>query len=152
MNFKEKAVMFIATGCFIGKIPLAPGTFGSIVGILPCFILSGTSVLIAIFFAVIFIIFSIWIAHNAERILNKKDPGCVVIDEIAGMVVTLIGLPFNVISVAGGFIIFRVLDITKPFPIRFFERHFSGGAGIVLDDVAAGIIGNIILRLLFFLF
>jgi len=152
MNFKEKAVMFIATGCFIGKIPLAPGTFGSIVGILPCFILSGISVLIAIFFTVIFIIFSIWIAHNAEKILNKKDPGCVVIDEIAGMVVTLIGLPFNVISVAGGFIIFRVLDITKPFPIRFFERHFSGGAGIVLDDVAAGIIGNILLRLLFFLF
>jgi len=152
MNFKEKAVMFIATGCFIGKIPFAPGTFGSLAGILLCFILSKTSVLAAILCIIIFIIFSIWIANDAEKILKRKDPGSIVIDEIAGMAVTLIGLPFNVFYVASGFIVFRVLDITKPFPIRYIEKRISGGAGIVLDDIAAGIIANVFLRFIFFLF
>ncbi|MBT8356880.1 MAG: phosphatidylglycerophosphatase A [Deltaproteobacteria bacterium] len=148
MNFKEKVVLFIATGCFIGKIPFAPGTFGSLAGILPCFILSKTGELVAIFCLVVFIIFSIWIANDAEKILNKKDPGSIVIDEIAGMAVTLIGLPFNVFYVATGFIVFRVLDISKPFPIRYIEKRMPGGAGIVLDDVAAGIIANVILRMI----
>lgn len=148
MNFKEKVVLFIATGCFIGKIPFAPGTFGSLAGILLCFILSKTSELAAIFGLVLFIIFSIWIANDAEKILNKKDPGSIVIDEIAGMAVTLIGLPFNVFYVATGFIVFRVLDISKPFPIRYIEKRIPGGAGIVLDDVAAGIIANVILRMI----
>ncbi len=152
MNFKEKAVMFIATGCFIGKIPFAPGTFGSFAGILLCFTLSKTSTLVAIICIILFIIFSIWIANDAEKILKRKDPGCIVIDEIAGMAVTLIGLPFNVFYVASGFIIFRVLDITKPFPIRYIEKRISGGAGIVLDDIAAGIAANVFLRLIFFLF
>ena len=152
MNFKEKAVLFFATGCFIGKIPFAPGTFGSLVGIFLCFILSKTSVPAAILCIIIFIIFSIWIANDAEKILNKKDPGSIVIDEIAGMAVTLIGLPFNVFYVTSGFIIFRVLDITKPFPIRYIEKRISGGAGVVLDDIAAGAIANVILRLIFYLF
>ncbi|NNK85711.1 MAG: phosphatidylglycerophosphatase A [Desulfobacterales bacterium] len=148
MNFKEKVVLFIATGCFIGKIPFAPGTFGSLAGILLSFILSKTGELVAIFCLVVFIIFSIWIANDAEKILNKKDPGSIVIDEIAGMAVTLIGLPFNVFYVATGFIVFRVLDISKPFPIRYIEKRLPGGAGIVLDDVAAGIIANVILRII----
>ncbi|MCP4372726.1 MAG: phosphatidylglycerophosphatase A [Deltaproteobacteria bacterium] len=148
MNFKEKAVLFIATGCFIGKIPFAPGTFGSLAGIFLCFILSKINVPAAIYCIIIFIIFSIWIANGAEKILDRKDPGSIVIDEIAGMAVTLIGLPFNVFYVLSGFFIFRVLDITKPFPIRYIDRHVSGGAGIVFDDIAAGIIANVILRII----
>ena len=148
MNFKEKAVLFIATGCFIGKIPFVPGTFGSLAGILLCFILSKISVLAAILCIILFIIFSIWIANGAEKILNKKDPGSIVIDEIAGMTVTLIGLPFNVFYVTTGFLIFRILDITKPFPIRYIDRRISGGAGIVFDDIAAGMIANVILRII----
>jgi phosphatidylglycerophosphatase A len=148
MNFKEKAVMFSATGCFIGNIPFAPGTFGSLAGIVLSFILSKTSVPTAILCTTIFIIFSIWIANDAEKILKKKDPGSIVIDEIAGMAVTLIGLPFNLFCVASGFILFRVLDIIKPFPIRYIEKRVSGGAGIVLDDIAAGVIANVILRMI----
>ena len=148
MNFKEKAVLFIATGCFIGKIPFAPGTFGSLAGILLCFLLSKISVLAAILCIILFIIFSIWIANDAEKILNRKDPGSIVIDEIAGMTVTLIGLPFNVFYVTTGFLIFRILDITKPFPIRYIDRRVSGGAGIVFDDIAAGMIANVILRII----
>ena len=142
--------MFLATGCFIGNIPFAPGTFGTILGLPLCFLLSGTNFSIAVFLTAIFIIFAILIAHDAEKILKKDDPGCIVIDEIAGLMVALFGLPFNVIYVPAGFAIFRFFDILKPFPIRLIERKLSGGTAIVMDDVAAGICTNLVLRVLFF--
>ena len=74
-----------------------------------------------------------------------KDPGEVVSDEVAGFMVTLYLLPFSWPFLAGGFVLFRLLDILKPFPIRRLER-LPGGAGVVLDDVAAGILANLILR------
>jgi phosphatidylglycerophosphatase A len=152
MNFKQKSVMFLATGCFIGNISFAPGTFGSILGIPLCFLLSKINLLLAVLLTVMFVLFAISIAQEAENILKTKDPGCIVIDEIAGLMVTLIGLPFNIISVGSGFIIFRFLDVWKPYPIRFVENKLSGGAGIVMDDVAAGICGNLLLRVMFFFY
>ncbi len=142
--------MFLATGCFIGNIPFAPGTFGTILGLPLCFLLSRTNFLMAVFLTAIFIIFAILIAHDAEKILKKDDPGCIVIDEIAGLMITLFGLPFNVIYVSAGFAIFRFFDILKPFPIRLIERKLSGGTAIVMDDVAAGICSNLVLRILLF--
>ncbi len=139
----------LATGFFVGYIPFAPGTFGSIVGLLLCFLLSKTKLSVAILFILIFIFFAIWISNRAEKILKQNDPGCIVIDEIAGIMLTLLGLPFNTISVAAGFVIFRFFDILKPFPIRYIERKFAGGTGIVLDDLMAGVYSNIALRLLF---
>ena len=65
------------------------------------------------------------------------------------MVTTLIGLPFNLITVVSGFIIFRLLDILKPFPIRSLDKRVAGGLGVVADDVAAGIIANLLLRIIF---
>jgi len=152
MNFKQKSVMFLATGCFIGNISFAPGTFGSILGIPLCFLLSKINLLVAVLLTVMFVLFAILIAQEAENILKTKDPGCIVIDEIAGLMVTLIGLPFNIISVGSGFLIFRFLDVWKPYPIRFVENKLSGGAGIVMDDVAAGICGNLLLRVVFFFY
>ena len=151
MNFREKLVMFLATGCFVGNIPFIPGTVGTLVGLPLCFILSRIDLLVAIVCTVIFIFFAIFIAHEAEGILKKEDSGCIVIDEIAGIMVTLIGLPFNLISAIAGFLLFRVFDILKPFPIRSLEKNLSGGTGIVLDDVAAGIGGNFVLRAVFFI-
>ena len=147
MNFKEKSVIFIATGCYIGNISFAPGTFGTVFGILLCFFLSKIDFSIAVLLMLIFILCAIWIANEAEKILEAKDPGCIVIDEIAGIILTLSGLPFNITSVTLGFLIFRALDIWKPYPIRLLENKFSGGIGIVLDDVAAGILSNFILRI-----
>ncbi len=144
--------MFLATGCFIGNISFAPGTFGSILGIPLCFLLSKINLLVAVLLTVLFVLFAILIAQEAEKILKTKDPGCIVIDETAGLMVTLIGLPFNIISVGSGFLIFRFLDVWKPYPIRFVENKLSGGAGIVMDDVAAGICGNLVLRVMFFFY
>jgi len=152
MNLKQKSVMFLATGCFIGNISFAPGTFGSILGLPLCFLLSKIDLLVAVLLTVIFVFFAIWIAQGAEKIVNKEDPGCIVIDEIAGILVTFTGLPFNIISIAFGFLIFRALDIWKPYPIRYMERNLSGGTGIVMDDVAAGICSNLLLRGIFFLY
>ena len=141
--------MMLATGCFAGYIPFAPGTFGSIIGLPFCFLLSKTKLSVAILFILIFIFFAIWISNRAEKILKQNDPGCIVIDEIAGIMVTFFGLPFNTISVAAGFVIFRFFDILKPFPIRYMEKRITGGVGVVTDDLMAGVYSNIIMRLLF---
>ena len=116
--------MFLATGCYIGNISFAPGTFGSVLGLLLCFLLSKIDFSIAVLLTLVFILSAIWVANEAEQILGEKDPGCIVIDEIAGIILTLFGLPFNMTSVIAGFLIFRTLDIWKPYPIRFFEHRF----------------------------
>ena len=141
-------MLFLATGFYIGKIPFAPGTFGTILGLALCFVLAGLKLPWAIGCIVLFIVLAVWIANDAEKLLKKKDPGCIVIDEIAGMAVTLVGLPFNLTTALIGFIIFRILDISKPFPIRALDKRVSGGVGIVIDDVVAGIFANLLLRLI----
>jgi phosphatidylglycerophosphatase A len=151
MKFRERAVMFLATGLFIGAAPFAPGTFGSIIGLPIVFLLSRLNLLLAVCFILLFILFAIGIASVAEKILDQKDPAKIVIDEIAGVMVAFIGLPFNLKTVIAGFIIFRVFDILKPFPIRTLESRVSGGSGVVLDDVVAGIYANLILRLAFYI-
>lgn len=148
MNFKQKSVMFLATGCYIGNLPIAPGTFGSVLGLFLCYFLSKIGLLLALFLTTAFILCAMWIAHEAEKVLQTKDPGCIVIDEIAGMILTLIGLPFNMMTIILGFAMFRGLDIWKPYPIRFLEKKLPGGVGVVMDDVAAGILSNLILRIL----
>jgi phosphatidylglycerophosphatase A len=151
MNFKEKAVMFLATGFYVGSIPLAPGTFGSLIGLPLCLLLAGIQLPLAIISALLFIGLAVWIAHAAERRLKQKDPGCIVIDEIAGMLVTFIGLPLNLTTAVMGFILFRILDILKPFPIRILDKRLPGGIGIVADDVVAGLFANILIRIFLYI-
>ena len=148
MNLTNKAAVFLATGFYIGKIPLAPGTFGSLIGLPLCFLLAEIQLSAAIIAVLLIIALAIWISNVAERTLERKDPGCIVIDEIAGMVVTLIGLPFNLTTATIGFILFRILDILKPFPIRILDKRLPGGLGIVADDVVAGIFANVLIRIL----
>ena len=151
MKFREQAVIFLATGFFIGTVPFAPGTFGSIVGLPIVFLLSRLNLLLSISFILLFIFFAVGIASAAEKILNQKDPAKIVIDEMAGLMVTFTGLPFNLTTAIAGFIIFRAFDILKPFPIRTLERKLAGGTGVVFDDVLAGIYANLILRLAFYI-
>ena len=152
MNFRQKAVLFFATGCYSGKIPFAPGTFGSMAGLPLCYLLSRLDTVPAAVLTLCFIGLAVWIAHRAEKLVNAKDPGCIVIDEIAGMMVALFGIPLTPAAAGAGFFIFRAFDIVKPFPVRVLENNFPGGAGIVFDDIAAGIYSNLALRVLFFLF
>ncbi len=147
---KNNSKLFIglATGGFIGLIPFAPGTFGSVLGIPLYYFMSSLPLLWSGIFLVPLILFSIWIAGKAEKLLKAKDPGSIVIDEIAGMAVTFWAIPFNIYMAIIGFIVFRFFDILKPFPINYLEKRFTGGLGVVIDDVTAGIISNVVLQII----
>ncbi len=149
MKFREHAVLFLATGFYIGRVPFAPGTFGTLIGLPLCLLISRLPFGLAVVCVALFIGFAIGLASAAEEIIQQKDPGQIVIDEIAGFLVVFVGLPFNVYSAVLGFILFRGFDIFKPFPIRLLERKVSGGSGIVIDDVIAGLYAHLILRLVF---
>lgn len=139
--------MWIATGGYCGFFPFAPGTVGSAVALLPAFLLSLVPPSAGWLLLLIVCIVSVWAADRAGMISGCEDPGFIVIDEIAGMMVTLFGHPFTIGVVLAGFVLFRILDVLKPFPIGFLEARVPGGAGVVVDDVAAGIFGNGILHL-----
>jgi phosphatidylglycerophosphatase A len=143
--------MFLATGGYTGRAPFAPGSFGSLVGIPIVFVLSQLSMTMAAATTAVLIFGAVWVAHEAERALQVKDPGCIVIDEIVGFCVTMLGLPFTPWVCVGGFILFRIFDIVKPPPVRQLEKHLPGGWGIVMDDVMAGIMANVMLRVLLYL-
>lgn len=145
-TIKEKAIVFAATWGLIGFAPIAPGTVGSIAALPLCLLISVMDTPWGMICLLALISVSIWIAHGAEKVVGHKDPGLVVIDEVCGMAVTLFALPFIPIFVIAGFVLFRVFDILKPFPIRWFDRNVKGGWGIILDDIIAGIFANFVLR------
>ena len=143
--------MLIATGFYSGYLPKAPGTWGSLVGVLLVFLLNALSLQIYLSVVAGLFIVGSFVAGEAEKILDNRDPGVVVIDEIVGMLITMIAVPVTPLTMALGFILFRVFDIAKPFPVNFFDQHFHGGLGIMLDDVVAGIYSLIIMQLIFLL-
>jgi phosphatidylglycerophosphatase A len=148
MNRGQQVLLFLSSGFYLGRLPVAPGTFGSLPGLGLWLLLSGWEWLAILLFLVLFILFAAWIAGLAAEALDCKDPGSVVIDEVAGMAITLAGIQVDWTTCVAGFILFRFFDIAKPFPIRWVDEHVEGGFGIVLDDVLAGIISNITLRII----
>ncbi len=138
--------MAIATGGFIGYLPKAPGTWGTLIAFpihfLLCMLSPGGYIigLVLIFFL------SIITAGSAEKIIDRKDPGVIVIDEVIGMLIALIGAPANPLVWFIAFLLFRFFDIIKPFPVNWPDQHLNGGYGIVLDDVFAGIYTLLILQ------
>jgi phosphatidylglycerophosphatase A len=149
MSFAEKCILFSATGAGSGRASFAPGTFGTLAGIPVVLLFLVIPSSMQVFFTLAVILFAIWTSDRAEKLIGQSDPGCIVIDEIAGFTVAMAGIQVSVLSVVSGFLIFRVFDIIKPFPVRYFERNFYGGAGVVLDDVAAGLLSTIVLHIFF---
>jgi phosphatidylglycerophosphatase A len=141
--------LWLATVLGIGRIPFAPGTFGSIPGLLLALMLHHYGVPRWVEAAVIVVTFAVgtWAAGEAERHFQLTDPGPVVIDEVLGMLVTIAFIPVNATGAVVGFVAFRVFDIIKPSPARNLER-LPGGLGIMADDFAAGVWGQIVMRLL----
>lgn len=146
MFLRRRALLLLATGLGAGKIPFAPGTLGSLVGLAPVWLLARLNCPTAAAVLTVMTLGAVWAAHSAERELGRKDPGCIVIDEIIGMCVTLLCLPLTWYSALIGFLLFRLFDITKPPPLRRLERLLPGGWGVVADDAAAGIMAHLVLR------
>ena len=140
-------IIFIATGCYSGYLPKAPGTWGSLVGLAIFFLLHNLSVPVYLAATAAIFLIGLFAAGEAEKIMDRKDPGLVVIDEIAGMLVTMIAAPAAPLIMVLGFILFRIFDILKPFPIRLIDQRIHGGLGIMLDDIVAGLYSLIILQL-----
>lgn len=129
----------LATGLGSGYIKGAPGTYGSVVGVALYLAICGLPLYSYILFCLAFILFAIWITDRALPFFEGEDPQQIVIDEIAGFLVTMIGHPFSWLTIGLGFVFFRLFDIIKPQPVRYFDRKVKGPWGIVLDDVFAGI-------------
>jgi phosphatidylglycerophosphatase A len=147
MLFRERWILLLATGLGVGKSPVAPGTFGSLLGLVLLWGVAGWPGSLLALFVVGFCMLAVWVSHRAEQIMGTHDPGCIVIDEMAGILIAGAGLPFTVPFAAVVFVLFRMLDILKPFPVGWLDRHLKGGIGIVMDDVAAGILANLAIRL-----
>ncbi|OGW79661.1 MAG: hypothetical protein A3G33_07320 [Omnitrophica bacterium RIFCSPLOWO2_12_FULL_44_17] len=144
---KEKIAYQIATVFKIGYAKIAPGTWGSL-SALPLVILFGMHQFILAAAFLLVSLAAIWAGTVVSSKEKDEDPGIVVIDEVCGMMMTFLWIPLGWQTILAGFVLFRLFDIWKPFPISLIERKFHKGYGIVLDDVFAGVYANIILQLL----
>ena len=143
---KQRLGLFVATCGYLGYVPVAPGTFGSAVGLL-LFLAVRASGSVAIELAAIALLFAIgvWSGTVAEHHFGGVDPGPVVLDEVVGMLITLALLPVNTSGAIVGFFVFRALDVIKPWPSAQFEK-LPGGLGVMADDGMAAVYGNVIMR------
>jgi phosphatidylglycerophosphatase A len=144
----RRLAVFLATCGYVGYAPVAPGTFGSAAGLV-IFALVRTSGSMSVELATIVVLFAIgvWSATEAEQHFGGVDPGPIVLDEVVGMLITLALLPVNAMGAFVGFIVFRALDVVKPWPSGRFER-LHGGLGIMADDGMAALYGNGVMRIL----
>jgi len=144
----EKFIRILATGFGSGFAPLASGTAGTVVGIPVYLLFSAFPWPLHLLSIVALSFLAIFVSQEAERIFGEKDPSRVVIDEIVGFQFTMFLVTPTVGHILLGFLLFRIFDIAKPFPIRLSETKLPGGYGVVGDDIIAGIYGGIILQVL----
>jgi phosphatidylglycerophosphatase A len=138
--------LFIATCGYLGYVPIAPGTFGSAAGLAAFYAVRSTgSTGVELAAIIVLFLIGIWSGTVAEQHFSGVDPAPVVLDEVVGMLITLAFLPVSVTGAIVGFIVFRVLDVVKPWPSARFER-LPGGLGVMADDGMAALYGNLAMR------
>lgn len=135
----------VATGFGSGYSPFAPGTAGSAVGLLLFWPLAARAWPWQLGACVAVFLLGVVAAGHVARSVGVEDPGLVVVDEVAGQWITLMALPFTPAVALAGFVLFRVMDVVKPWPARDLER-LHGGWGIMADDVMAGVYAHLALR------
>ncbi len=145
-------VHFLALGFGSGLAPRAPGTMGTLAAVPLYLLLAGLPPWLYLLVTGVVIVAGIWICDRAARDFGVHDHPAIVWDEIAGFLVTMIAVPVGVFWVVLGFVLFRLFDILKPWPIRWLDRRVHGGLGIMADDVLAGVFAAVVLHLLVFLF
>jgi phosphatidylglycerophosphatase A len=149
LNFIEK---LLGSGFYTGYIPVASGTFGSLAALLIYLIPGFENIYVIIPSIIIVIIIGIPLGTKFEQVYKMEDPPYCTIDEVAGMWISLILIPKEIIPVLAAFFLWRLMDIIKPYPARKFES-LPGGLGVMMDDIAAGIYSLVLVHifLLFFM-
>ncbi len=140
-------VRLVATGFGLGKVPFAPGTAGTLLGVPIFVIFAGMSWQMHLLSILALSFLAVYVSGEEEKMLNTKDAPSIVIDEIVGLQFTMFLITPTSLYIVLGFIAFRIFDIVKPFPIGLCERKIPGGWGIVTDDIVAGIYAHIVLAL-----
>jgi phosphatidylglycerophosphatase A len=144
----RRLALLLATCGYLGYVPIASGTFGSAAGLVVyALVRASGSILVELATIVALFAVGIWSATEAEDHIGGVDPAPIVIDEVVGMLITLALLPVNLTGALVGFLLFRALDVFKPWPSGRFER-LPGGLGVMADDGMAAVYGNVILRTL----
>ncbi|HMB15470.1 MAG TPA: phosphatidylglycerophosphatase A [Pelovirga sp.] len=149
---KNCATIFFATNGGLGYAPVAPGTFGTLAGIPAFYYLSCVPGLLQFVILVAVIALSVFICQCAGSYFGEADDGRIVIDELAGYLVTVAFLPFTWETALLAFFWFRLFDILKPPPIGYIDRSFKNGFGVTFDDVLAGVYAAVAVRLCLVLF
>jgi phosphatidylglycerophosphatase A len=140
-------VHILAFGFGTGLSPVAPGTVGSLVGVLLAWLTLDLGLPLQLGVAAAISLSGIWICGESARRIGVHDHGGIVWDEIAGMYITLLAAPPTVAGWILAFVLFRAFDIAKPWPIRDLDHRLGGGVGIMLDDLAAALYALILLAL-----
>lgn len=140
-------VHFLAFGFGTGLAPVAPGTFGSLPGVLLFWLTLDFGLYVQLGIAAALAVVGIWICGESARRIGVHDHGGIVWDEIVGMYVTLFLAPVTIVGFVLAFLLFRVMDIVKPWPIRELDHSMQGGLGIMLDDLLAALYAALLLAL-----
>jgi len=147
MNRAARAViLFISQGAYSGRSPIAPGTAGTVVGLLIFLVMKDLAPVHYLAICVLVFLAGTWTAGRTEVMLGCTDCSSIVIDEIAGYLVAMFMVPTGWNFMVAGFFVFRAFDIVKPWPLRRLEK-LHGGLGVMLDDIGAGIYSNVLLQL-----
>jgi len=143
----QKIIKFLACGFGSGLLPVAPGTFGTLVGVPICLLCLPLPWFLRLLVVMVLMVLSVYIAGRAEEIYAKKDDQRIVIDEIIGFQVAMLPVAITGVHLGVAFVLFRIFDILKPFPLNSLQK-LPGGWGVVMDDVGAGVYAGLILFLL----
>jgi len=139
---------FIALGFGSGLFKKGPGTAGSFVAIPIFYLLINLSSLLQWLFVITLFFVGLYSSNKVIAVIDQKDPSFIVIDEIVAVLFLFILIPTNIQFLAFAFILFRIFDIFKPFPVSWAENYFKGALGIMLDDIVAALLSLLVIRLI----
>ena len=148
MGVRWNPLGWLANGLGTGLIPWAPGTFGSLLGVVLYLLMNGLALWLYLLVTLLAFVAGIGICSHAARKLGEHDHPSIVWDEIVGVLITLIAVPAQWLWIGTGFVLFRIFDIWKPWPVRVADRRVKGGLGIMLDDVLAAGYALVVLHLI----
>ena len=151
-SFSNRIALILSVWFGAGLLPVMPGTYATIAAI-PLYALGNfLAPQYQVSILVLITIGAIWSSHRSQRALGVGDSPQIVIDEVAGFLLTIVCIPFTWLALVAGFFLCRFFDILKPPPIRWIERVLKGGMAVVLDDLVAAVYAHISLRVVLYLF